>query len=89
MTPEAGCDLRAGGGRERAVAALFVGLVSFGVHANTLSNGFVYDDAKQILANPWITDIRFLTDIVKHDVWGFWRSAALLRTTAPSCTSCT
>jgi tetratricopeptide (TPR) repeat protein len=72
MTPEAGGDSRAWAGRERAAAALFVGLVSFGVHANTLSNGFVYDDAKQILANPWITDLRFLTDIMKRDVWGFW-----------------
>jgi len=47
-------------------------LVAFGVFANTLPNGFVYDDAKQILSNIWITDLRYLPDIFTHDVWGFW-----------------
>jgi 4-amino-4-deoxy-L-arabinose transferase-like glycosyltransferase len=63
-------------GDRRSFALLAIALVAFGIYANTLSNGFVYDDAKQILANRWITDPRYLGDILTHDVWGFWPERA-------------
>ena len=37
--------------------------VSLAVYANTLGNGFVYDDNFQVLGNPWIRDARFLPNI--------------------------
>ncbi|HEY5656681.1 MAG TPA: tetratricopeptide repeat protein, partial [Myxococcota bacterium] len=60
------------GRRTRRLAALAAFALGFVVYANTLGHGFVYDDAKQILANPWIADVRYLPDVVTHDVWGFW-----------------
>lgn len=45
--------------------------VSFGVYANTLPNGFVYDDNDQVLKNSWIRDIRHLPDIFFSSVWSF------------------
>jgi len=68
---------------------LLVLFVAFGVHANTLFNGFVYDDAKQVLANRWMTDARFLGDILTNDGWVSGRRARLHPITAPSCTSST
>lgn len=60
--------------RTTILAVIILFLVSFGIYANTLSNGFVYDDDKQIIENPWIRDIRNLDDIFARDVWGFyWR----------------
>jgi tetratricopeptide (TPR) repeat protein len=52
--------------------AAIIAFAAFGVYANTLSHGFVYDDPKQILSNPWIKDVRHLPDIFQNDVWGFW-----------------
>lgn len=52
-------------------ALLVVILVSAAVYANTLQNGFVYDDAWQVLGNSWIRDIRFIPDILTSDVWKF------------------
>ncbi|MBI4681042.1 MAG: hypothetical protein HY753_07570, partial [Nitrospirae bacterium] len=53
---------------------LFVAIiiaVSLGVYANTLSNGFVYDDNMQVLNNSWIKDIRHLPDIFFSSVSSF------------------
>jgi hypothetical protein len=61
------------GRRRRAVlTAAVVSLLAFAVYANTLGHGFVYDDAMQILANPWITEVRYLPEVMTHGVWGFW-----------------
>jgi Tfp pilus assembly protein PilF len=73
---ETGDTLRGRMGTAPVLSVLLVALVSIGIYANTLTNGFVYDDAKQILANPWITDARYLPDIMTHDVWGFWPERA-------------
>jgi len=73
---ETGGILRGRMGTVPVLSVLLVALVSIGIYANTLTNGFVYDDAKQILANPWITDVQYLPDIMTHDVWGFWPERA-------------
>lgn len=44
---------------------------SFLVYANTLINGFVYDDFYQIMGNPWIKDLRNIPLIFSRDVSGF------------------
>lgn len=40
-------------------------------YANTLLNGFAFDDAEQILNNPWLTDVRYLGRILTSNVWAF------------------
>lgn len=52
-----------------AVVILF--LISFGVYANTLSNGFVYDDKNQVMENTWIRDPGSIPEIFSSEVWGF------------------
>jgi tetratricopeptide (TPR) repeat protein len=46
-------------------------LVSFAVYSNALSNGFVYDDNLQVLNNPWIKDVRHISEIFSKSVWSF------------------
>ena len=46
-------------------------LFSFCCYANTLLNGFVYDDELQILANPYIKSWHYLPQIFKTTVWSF------------------
>ncbi len=43
----------------------------FAVYFNSLSNGFVYDDAWQVLKNWWITDVKYIPEIFSQNVWGF------------------
>jgi len=61
----------------RSAGILLVVLISIAVYANTLWNGFVYDDTVQILENPWIRDLRYLPDILGSDVWGFLKDPGL------------
>ncbi|MBI5049032.1 MAG: tetratricopeptide repeat protein [Deltaproteobacteria bacterium] len=55
----------------KSVAIIILLIVSFGVYANTLFNGFVYDDIDQVLKNPWITDVRHIPAILFSPVWSF------------------
>lgn len=52
-------------------AIVIIIAVSFGVYANTLFNGFVYDDVYQILKNEWIKDFRNIPQILLSNVWSF------------------
>jgi tetratricopeptide (TPR) repeat protein len=45
--------------------------VSCAVYGNALRNGFVYDDAPQVVQNPWIREIRFIPEIFSTNVWAF------------------
>ncbi len=45
--------------------------LALALFANTLWNGFVFDDTHQILNNPWIRDLRHLSQIFGSDVWAF------------------
>jgi Tfp pilus assembly protein PilF len=49
----------------------FILVSSFAAYFNGLSNGFVYDDAWQVLRNRWITDVRYIPEIFSNNVWGF------------------
>jgi Tfp pilus assembly protein PilF len=46
-------------------------LVSVTSYANTLLNGFVYDDELQILANPYVKSWHYLPQIFTTTVWSF------------------
>ncbi|HTF99155.1 MAG TPA: tetratricopeptide repeat protein [Nitrospirota bacterium] len=52
-------------------AAIIVAIVAIAVYANSLQGDFVYDDASQILANRWITNVKYLPQIFGSNVWQF------------------
>lgn len=53
------------------LAIVIIIAVSLGVYANTLTNGFVYDDTDQVLKNPWITDIKYIPAVFSSPTWSF------------------
>ena len=58
------------GGKDRfIVPSLF--LLALVCYANTLTNGFVYDDKLQVLNNPYVKSWRYLPQIFGTTVWSF------------------
>lgn len=55
----------------KALAMAFIAVVLFAVWSVALKNGFVYDDHKYIVGNPWIKDIVFTKDIFSSSTSGF------------------
>src|SRR5215471_2055679 len=53
------------------VIVLLLVVVAFLCYANTLGNGFVYDDDQQILQNPYIKSWHYLPQIFGSTVWAF------------------
>ena len=65
--------------RPRAGAVLVV-LAAVAVYANTLRNGFVYDDLHQVLEDPRIRGLGGLSDIFSSGVWSFkWGPSSYYR----------
>lgn len=56
---------------KKPFAAAFLAAVTFAVYANTLLNGFVYDDNDLILRNPWITDFSHIKEIFTSTTGSF------------------
>ncbi|HVA95345.1 MAG TPA: tetratricopeptide repeat protein [Candidatus Dormibacteraeota bacterium] len=56
--------------RETVVFALLF-LFAFLPYANTLFNGFVYDDHFQVVNNPYVHSFRYLSQIFTTTVWSF------------------
>jgi len=52
--------------KTRYLQLSLVVLLAFIVNANTLSNGFVYDDNHRIVNNSWITSIKYIPTIFTH-----------------------
>src|ERR1700680_2138944 len=46
-------------------------VLAIACYANSLTNGFVYDDEQQILQNPYIKSWHFLPQIFGTTVWSF------------------
>jgi tetratricopeptide (TPR) repeat protein len=44
---------------------------AFGLYAGALWNGFTFDDRLLALENPWIKDVRFVTEIFTSSLWSF------------------
>lgn len=61
---------------QTAIFLLSLVIACFAVYFNTLSNGFVYDDEDQVLANPWIRDARYLPEIFTSNAWAYTGQAA-------------
>jgi tetratricopeptide (TPR) repeat protein len=61
------------GRRLNSDAALLLFLLLLGVlpYANTLANGFVYDDFPQLVDNPYVRNFRYLREIFSTTVWSF------------------
>ncbi len=57
--------------RGAVVACLVIAAAAIAVYANTLGNGLVYDDRFQVVENRWITDLRYVPDILTTGVWQF------------------
>ena len=55
----------------RVLLLAAVVLSSAGVYFNALSNGFVYDDLVQVVANPWIRDAGSLPEIFTSNAWAY------------------
>ena len=55
----------------RYLPLFLITALSFILYANTLFNGFLYDDIPQVLNNPWITDFSYLPEIFFSKTWGF------------------
>ena len=58
------------------VGAVLVALAAVAVYANTLGNGFVYDDLPQIVENPRIRSLGSLPEILTTDPWSFKRGVS-------------
>jgi Tfp pilus assembly protein PilF len=54
-----------------AILLAILALSAFLPYANTLLNGFVYDDNTQVLNNPYIQGFRHLKDIFSTTVWSY------------------
>jgi len=61
---------------DTTLAALLL-LLAWTTYANSLTNGFVYDDRQQILQNPYVTSWKFLPQIFGTTVWSFVGQAGM------------
>ena len=57
--------------RRVALGAAAVAVVAAGLHLNTLSNGFVYDDRFQVVGNRWLGDLASIPRAFATNVWAF------------------
>lgn len=57
---------------KRLIAVAVIFLLSLAVYINTLDNELVRDDNLQVLENKWITDYRYIPEILTSAVWDFY-----------------
>jgi len=57
--------------RSSLVAQSLIVLAVFALYSGSLAGGFVYDDQKQILENPFVLNPRLWTHIFSGSVWSF------------------
>jgi protein O-mannosyl-transferase len=66
-----------GDSRREMPHVCFLLLVAFAAYANSLLNGFIYDDNSQILNNPYVHSFRHVREIFTTTVWSFQGAAGL------------
>ncbi len=69
--------------KAKAVAIALTAAIVLGVWSSALNNGFVYDDHKYLLGNPWIKDAVFISDIFSSSASGFSPGDATSNTYRP------
>jgi tetratricopeptide (TPR) repeat protein len=62
--------------RHSAVAPWLLALATVAVFRGMLANGFVYDDGRQVLENPFVRNTRLWRHIFTGSVWSFLGAAA-------------
>src|SRR3990172_2866753 len=55
----------------RVLSATLLLVVTIGTFYPVLFNGFVYDDHFQLVANPYVKDLRYVRTLFATDVWHF------------------
>jgi len=55
----------------KITGVVFITFLTVVIYHHAFFNGFVSDDGFQILANPWIKDIKFIPGIFGHSLSGF------------------
>ena len=56
---------------KKSLALALVLVLAFAVYANTLWNGFVYDDHEQVELNPYVHHVQYVGKILTTTVWSF------------------
>ena len=64
-------------GREDVRIVSLLLLLAILPYLNTLPNSFVYDDAKQVIENPYIRSWKYLPEIFGSNVWSFLGAAGV------------
>jgi protein O-mannosyl-transferase len=62
--------------RLTAVAAALLCILAIAAYANSISNGFVWDDHEQVVMNSSLRPGAPFLDLVAPNIWGFTRSGA-------------
>jgi len=72
-TAEQPTSAQVGLGSPSSTAKLLLVLVfcAVGLYANTLLNGFVYDDNTQVMNNPYIQNFHHFREIFTTTVWSY------------------
>ncbi|MBI2401074.1 MAG: tetratricopeptide repeat protein [Deltaproteobacteria bacterium] len=68
---------------KKSLAAAAVAVIVIAVWACSLSNGFVYDDHKYLVGNPWVKDTAFTGDIFSSSTSAFSPTDAISNTYRP------
>ena len=64
--------------RRETLQVCFLLLLAFATYANSLLNGFIYDDSQQILGNPYVHSFRHVREIFTTSVWSFQGAEGVL-----------
>jgi len=56
----------------------FLLFLALATYANSLLNGFIYDDSQQILENPYVHSFRHVREIFTTSVWSFQGAEGIL-----------
>jgi tetratricopeptide (TPR) repeat protein len=64
--------------RRETTQVCFLLFLSIATYANSLLNGFIYDDFQQILENPYVHSFRHIRAIFTTSVWSFQGAEGIL-----------